>query len=138
SVQRSRWRCLPGSMANDSHTPSFGAPAFCLSVPSSQCAPSPSPQQKQLKIFEGCEPMLDAGQSARGCIIEYQELSNSAVVFSRESQKLSRHSPEADRPRSGPLFAEGESEAHDASPGDALQFVCRRQTFAADSVSGGG
>jgi hypothetical protein len=26
----------------------------------------------------------------------------------RESQKLSRHSPEADRPRVGPLFAEGE------------------------------
>ena len=30
------------------------------------------------------------------------------LFLSRESQKLSRHSPEADRPRAGPLFAEGE------------------------------
>jgi hypothetical protein len=58
--------------------------------------------------------------------------------FSRESQKLSRHSSEADRSRAGPLFAESEYEAHDNSPSYALQFVRRRQTFAADSVSGCG
>src|SRR5437764_7785579 len=46
-------------MANDSRTPNFGAPAFCLSVRSLQCEPSPSPRQKQLKIFEGCERTLD-------------------------------------------------------------------------------
>src|SRR5260370_39202187 len=80
-AQPSPWRCLPGSLANDLRTPSFGAPGFCLSVPSLQCAPSPSPQQKQLKIFEGCERMLDAGQSARSCIIEYQESSNVAAVL---------------------------------------------------------
>jgi drug/metabolite transporter (DMT)-like permease len=42
---------LPGFLANDSRTPSFGAPGFCSSVPSLQCEPSRSPQQKQLKIF---------------------------------------------------------------------------------------
>jgi hypothetical protein len=73
--------------------------------------------------------------------IALSSIKNRAIqqpFLSRESQKLSRHSPEADRPRAGPLFAEGESEAHDSSPGDALQFVCRRQTFAADSVPGCG
>jgi hypothetical protein len=30
------------------------------------------------------------------------------LFLSRESQKLSRHSPEADRSRAGSLFAEGE------------------------------
>src|SRR5262245_15277473 len=59
-------------------------------------------------------------------------------LLSRESQRLSRHSPEADRPRIGPVSAESEYEASDAAPGDALQFVCRRQTVAADSVSGCG
>src|SRR4030095_16802520 len=80
-ARRSRWRCQPGFLANDLPTRSLGAPAFCLSVPFLQCEPSPSPQPKQLKIFEGCERMFDAGQSARGCIIEYQESSNSAAVF---------------------------------------------------------
>ncbi len=42
-VQPSRWRSLPGSMENDSRTPNFGAPAFCLLVPSLQCEPSRSP-----------------------------------------------------------------------------------------------
>jgi drug/metabolite transporter (DMT)-like permease len=42
-----RWRCQPGSLANDSRTPSFGAPAFCLSGPSLQCAPSLSPRRKR-------------------------------------------------------------------------------------------
>jgi len=65
-----------------------------------------------------------------------RNLAIQAAVLSRESQNLSRHSPKTDRPRAGPLFAEGEYETHDASPVDALQFVCRRQTFAADSVSG--
>ena len=58
--------------------------------------------------------------------------------LSREFQKLSRHSPEADRPRAGALFAEAEYQTCDASPGDAVQFVCGRKTFAADSLSGRG
>ena len=32
--------------------------------------------------FTGCKRMFDAGQSARGCITEYQESTNSAAVFS--------------------------------------------------------
>src|SRR4029450_2914441 len=119
SVQRSRWRCLPGSLANDSRMPSFGAPASCLSVPSLQCAPSPSPQQKQLKIFEARERMLDALRGVALSSIKVRAIQQ--PFLSRESQKLCRHSPEADRPGLGPPFAEGEYEAQNASPGDALQ-----------------
>ena len=43
--------------------------------------------------------------------------------------------PETDRSRAGSLSAEGEREAGDHSQGDALQFVRRRQTVAANSCS---
>src|SRR5262249_1382775 len=115
-------------MANDSHMPSFGAPAFCLSAPSSQCAPSLLPQQKQLKISKRCWTL----DSLRG--VALSSIKNSAIQqpsLSRESQKSSRHSPETDRPRAGPLFAAGEYQAYDNPSGDALQFVCRRKTFEA-------